>query len=77
MVPFLDEMLLSVKGEYEGDAPLRNEGKYLTIWRLVNFCNVEVSFCAFILSTITYEPIPIKENVKCALQIVIWHNILR
>ncbi len=28
-----------------------------------NFCDVEVSSCAFILSTITYEPFPVKNIV--------------
>ena len=31
---------------------------------LVHFGDVEVSFCAFIISTITYEPIPVNE-IKC------------
>ncbi len=29
-----------------------------------NFCDVEVSFCPVILSTITYEPIPVKRKTN-------------
>ncbi len=40
--------------------------------QLVNFCDVEVSICALILSTITYEPIPVNNNLEWRLAVPLY-----